>query len=302
MSDLTLTQRDPLARGLVWPQRLQVTLGYSGSTKDLTVDVRGRGDGRSRRPSASRRPLYVLPNGGGLGYGYFVLDDRSRQYLLEHIEDVADPLTRGSAWVTLWDNLLERRVPPDALFDAAVRALARETDEQNAQRVLTYAVADVLALPAAAAARGAHRGIRSGAARGPRSRGHAKPEGGVVQRLPRRRRVDRKGLAWLERVWRREEQVPGLTLAEPDEIAMALELAVREVPGWQKILAAQLERTREPRSQGALRLRDAGAVGRRRRTRACVRAVCRPREPAPRAVGAGIAAVPESPAQSARTR
>ena len=40
--------------------------------------------------------------------------------------------------------------------------------------------------------------------------------------------------------------VPGLPFAETDEIAMALELAVREVPGWQQILQAQLERTQNP--------------------------------------------------------
>ena len=54
------------------------------------------------------------------------------------------------------------------------------------------------------------------------------------------------GLAWLERVWRREERVPGLTLAEPDEITLAMELAVREVPRWKEILDAQLARTQNP--------------------------------------------------------
>ena len=58
--------------------------------------------------------------------------------------------------------------------------------------------------------------------------------------------MSRDALAWLERVWRREEQVPGLPLAEPDEIALALELAVREVPGWSGILRAQLDRTQNP--------------------------------------------------------
>jgi aminopeptidase N len=53
-------------------------------------------------------------------------------------------------------------------------------------------------------------------------------------------------VAWLERVWRREEKVPGLTFAEPDEITMALELAVREVPDWKAVLDAQLARTQNP--------------------------------------------------------
>src|SRR5262249_16019181 len=36
------------------------------------------------------------------------------------------------------------------------------------------------------------------------------------------------GVAFLERVWRRKEKIPGLMLSEPDEAAMARELAV----GW----------------------------------------------------------------------
>jgi aminopeptidase N len=139
IAGLALTQRDPLGRGLVWPQQLRVTLGYEGSSRDLVVDVAGR---RTAVTGAAGlpRPLYVLPNGGGLGYGYFALDDASRRYLLAHVEDVGDPLTRGSAWVTLWDDMLEGGIAPGVLLDTAVRALGREGDEQNAQRILSYAV------------------------------------------------------------------------------------------------------------------------------------------------------------------
>ena len=55
-------------------------------------------------------PLFVLPTGGGLGYGLFVLDGQRRDYLLQHLEDIPDALTRGAAWVTLWDNLQASRV------------------------------------------------------------------------------------------------------------------------------------------------------------------------------------------------
>ena len=54
------------------------------------------------------------------------------------------------------------------------------------------------------------------------------------------------GVAWLTRVWKREQPIPGLRLAEPDEIAMALELAVREAPGWDEILKTQIDRTQNP--------------------------------------------------------
>ena len=83
--------------------------------------------------------------------------------------------------------------------------------------------------------------------------------------------------------------MPGLPLAEPDEIALALELAVREAPGWEEILAAA-RADPEPGSQGAIRVRHAGAVRRPGRARARVRAIPLRGEPAPRAVGARVAA------------
>jgi aminopeptidase N len=53
-------------------------------------------------------------------------------------------------------------------------------------------------------------------------------------------------LASIEVLWRRDDTIAGLTFAEMDEITMALELAVREVPRWQEILQAQFDRTQNP--------------------------------------------------------
>jgi aminopeptidase N len=53
-------------------------------------------------------------------------------------------------------------------------------------------------------------------------------------------------LQWLERVWRKSEDVPGLVLEEPDFITLAEELAVRAVPSWPEILDLQLARTANP--------------------------------------------------------
>jgi aminopeptidase N len=54
------------------------------------------------------------------------------------------------------------------------------------------------------------------------------------------------GVAFLERVWRRQEKVPGLILAEPDEASMALEFAVRSVPSAAMILEEQRGRFMNP--------------------------------------------------------
>jgi aminopeptidase N len=241
---IALTQQDPMKRGLLWPQRLRVALGYDGSVKELPVYVTGA-ETSVEDAAGLAAPHYVLPAGGGLGYGLFVLDEGSREYLLGHIEDIPDALTRGAAWVTLWDNLQASRVGAARLLDAAIRALPRENDEQNAQRVLSYVTRMFWRFlpPEERAARGAalEAALRAGL-----ERGRTQSEKAAWFNAYRDVVLSADGIAWLTRVWKREQQIPGLRLAEPDEIAIALELAVREAPGWDEILRAQLERTQNP--------------------------------------------------------
>jgi aminopeptidase N len=244
VASVTLASRDLMGRGLVWPQQLSVSVGYDGGLKTVPVDMR-TATATVPGVEGGARPRFVLPNGGGLGYGLFVLDDVSRAYLVDHIEQLPDPLTRGSAWVTLWDNLLEGAVAPPALFDTALRALPTETDEQNVQRILGYAARVYWRfLPAAQRQSRATRletVLRDGL-----TRAATQSQKSAWFNAYRDTVLSPAGLAWLERVWRREERVPGLTLAEPDEITLAMELAVREVPRWKEILDAQLARTQNP--------------------------------------------------------
>jgi len=244
LADIEIVQQDPMGRRMIWPQRLRVALGYPGMVRELPVYVEHE---VTPVPTAHGlpRPLYVLPAGAGLGYGLFVLDTASRNYLLAHIEEVPNAITRGAAWVTLWDNVLESQVSPDAFADTAMRALSRETDEQNAQRVLAYLSRAFWRYmsPADRSARGAglEAMLRAGI-----ERGRTQSEKAAWFNTYRDVVLSREGIEWLTRVWRREEKVPGLTLAEPDEITLALELAVREAPGWEEILRQQLERTENP--------------------------------------------------------
>ena len=241
---LTITTRDVLGRGLTWPQRMRVTLGYVSSRKDLDVYVKGPVT-IVTAASGQPAPAFVLMNGAGLGYGLFVLDDASARYLLAQIQGVADPLTRGAAWVTLWDNVLEARVAPGQFVDAAVRALASETDEQNVQLVLGY-LARAYWRHLSPGERLARTPAIEAALRAGLAKGRTASVKSAWFNTFRDLAMTPDGVGWLERVWRREEQVPGLTFAETDEIVMAMELAVREVPAWASILQMQLDRTQNP--------------------------------------------------------
>ena len=241
---ITLASRDSMGRGLVWPQELEVAVGYDDGVTTVPVDMR---TASTAVPGVAGRgrPRFVLPNGGGLGYGLFVLDVASSAYLVAHLEQLSDPLLRGSAWVTLWDNMLEGAIEPPALFDTALRALPVERDEQNVQRVLGYA-ARLYWRFFSAAQRQARAAQFEAALREGLARASTQSQKSAWFNAYRDTVLSRDGLAWLERVWRRDERVPGLTLAEPDEITLAMELAVREVPRWKEILDAQLARTQNP--------------------------------------------------------
>ncbi len=245
---LTFTQRDPGQRGLSWPQQLRVVLGYADGPKTIRVALEG---GRTDVTEAAGLPApqYVLPTGEGWAYGGFELDKASLNYLSAALPAIADPLTRGSAWVTLWDALLVGTLPAATFLNLTATALPQEADEQLTARVLSYAS---------------------------EAWWHFVPDAERLRRAPAFEQLLREGLTkastpsqkaawfatlhnvaltpdtveWLRQVWAKQATVEGLPLAEADYSALALELAVREVTGWKEILAEQLARIENPDRKG----------------------------------------------------
>jgi aminopeptidase N len=244
VSRLTFTQSDPRNRSLQWTQQLHVALGYEHGARITAVQLNGAS---AEVPRVADLPLpnYILPNGDGQGYGLFLLDDRSRQFFLNHLGDIGDGLTRGVAWVTLWDNMLERLVEPRELIDLALRTLPQEREELNVERILAH-THDLF-----------WRYLRDAERTTVASRLEEKLRMGMAQAATtslksayfsafRRTVTTPAGVAFVERVWQRQESIPGLTFAENDFVEMAQELALRAVPTTEAILADQLARIANP--------------------------------------------------------
>jgi aminopeptidase N len=245
IAGLSFTQSDPVeSRGLVWNQRLQVTVGLPDGVRTWPVRITGtHADVPDARGLAA--PLYVLPAGGGIGYAGFELDSASIAYLLDRLPEIADPLTRGAAWVTLWDQMLDRRAKPSAFIQLALRALPRESDEQNVQQVLTYTRQTYWRFLSATERDSVTADLERVLRAGVDAAKTSSLKSAWFSTLRDTARSE-SVLAWLERVWRKTEEVPGLILAEPDYSTLALELAVREVPSWKAILEEQLTRIENP--------------------------------------------------------
>jgi aminopeptidase N len=245
IAKLAFHQRDPLMRrGLVWDQQLRVTLGLPEGLRTMSVRL---SDASADVPEARglAAPTFVLPSGNGVGYARFELDSISMRYLTSSLAEIPDPLTRGAAWITLWEATVDKMPPPARFVALALDALRRETDEQNVQRILAYTRQAYWTFLSASerehVAPRLEQTLTAGLAAAPTP----SLKSAWFSTLRDVAVSDDAG-AFLERVWRKSEQVPGLTLAEPDYITLALELAVRERPRWREILDEQLTRIENP--------------------------------------------------------
>jgi aminopeptidase N len=244
ISRLSLSQSDPRGRSLVWSQRLQVTLGYESGARITPVKM-SASSVEVPRVAGLPLPRYVLPNGEGSGYGLFRLDAASRTFFLERLPEIGDGVTRATAWITLWDDLLEEGTSPSRLIDLALRALPEESDEQIVQRVLNYAGETYWRFLSnqerVSFAERIENTLRS-QIRDAQSTSRKSAYFSAFQNVV----TTPAGLAYLERVWKRQEQIPGLTFAETDYMNMAQELALRNVAAAERILADQLSNITNP--------------------------------------------------------
>ena len=247
---LAVRQSDPAEEGRLWNQRLDLRLGYDdGESNTLAVHLRAA-EAVVAEAAGLPAPDYVLANGAGLGYGLMALDTRTRDYLLAELPAIGEPLTRAIGWVSLWESLLEGGVGPEALIDLARRALPAETDEQNVSRILGYLTSTYwryLTPERRVALAPAIEALLWDGTAAAGSRSLAAAWFGAYRNVA----LSAEATARLERIWREEEEVPGVPLAERDFTALAQGLAVRGVQGSAEILAAQRDRIENPDRRAA---------------------------------------------------
>mgnify|MGYP001191849601 CR=1 FL=1 len=245
LASLALLQTDGRTdRQLRWTQKADVLVMTSAGPRTYPTEIQGDRT-EVRGATGARGVRFVLPTGGGLVYGDVRLDPASRTFLLRHVSTVSDPVTRGATWITLWDEMLNRRLGPADFVRAALLALESEDVQQNAALLVGY-VRDAFwrHVPATTRSRLApaiEQAMQRGLARAKTSSAKSTYFNGL-----RSMATTKGAISQLERIWSRREKIPGLPLAEPDEATLALELAVRSVPNADAVLTAQLARFTNP--------------------------------------------------------
>ncbi|MFT4671354.1 MAG: aminopeptidase N [Pseudohongiellaceae bacterium] len=239
--DVLISQQDPQAQGRIWPQTLNVRAGSLSASKNFTIEL---GEQPQRLIGAGKAD-FILPNGSGLEYGNFLLDERSRNHLITNVSQLEPALLRGAAWVTLWDQLLAGYLAPSVFTDSLLNALPIEQNELIVDRLLGY-LGRIYWNYGGAEERGnlapqievlLWSQVNSDRSRSARSAFYASY---------RQLALSEEGTARLERLWLGEESVEGLPLSETDQIALASGLALRGLSNAEDILDQQRQRIQNP--------------------------------------------------------
>lgn len=241
---LGLEQSDPKKKNRKWMQHFNLRLGYDDGDKILPVYMNKR---RVTVHDVKGLPLpnYILPNGKGVGYGYFKMDDASRSYLLANLSQIKDPMVRGTAWLNIWDDMLYGHAKPSQVIELGLKALSSEKDILNIQRILGRINSAYWSYLTQEQRIGLAEKLET-SYKSHLDRAESISLKSTFFRSLRSTTLTDSGTTWLKRVWAKEESISGLPLSERDYIALASELALRGKSDNQAILNTQLDRINNP--------------------------------------------------------
>ncbi len=100
-----ISQQDPSGGEKTWGQHFELALIYPDTVRIVPVDIQS-GNQVMGQLEGMPAPEFVVFNAGGEGYGLFPFDTK----MLNNLSDVKDDLMRSSAYINLYENVLEGKI------------------------------------------------------------------------------------------------------------------------------------------------------------------------------------------------
>jgi aminopeptidase N len=236
ISDLLLTQRGEDGSARIWPQLFELALVYKDHIEQLTVKMSAAG---VHVPEAvgKERPLSILFNSSGQGYGVFPVDRAGLPLPVS-----ATPLMRAAVYINLYENMLNGRgLNPRELLTFDRRLLAGEPEELDLNIVLDQLLSIYWRyLPV-----NARDSLAAGLEKDCWNAMHAVTsdnEKKLLFRAYTNIAVTRTALDTMFAIWQTRQPPAGVKLSEDDYTGLAAALALRDYPGSPGILQEQLAR------------------------------------------------------------
>ncbi|EMR02307.1 M1 family metallopeptidase [Cesiribacter andamanensis] len=241
ITELLISQKAESGPDRLWPQYFDVALVYADTVLHYPVQM-NQPQLRLKTIEGAKKPLYVLFNASGEGYGVFPVDTRNPATPF----GLSDPVARASAYINLYENMLNgRSVAPRQLLDLYRSGLRQESEELNL-KLLTEQMSDLYwrLLPAAerqALAPQLEEELWQA------MRDNKDPNAKkLLFKAYQSMALSTEAKNRLYTLWESEKAPVGVVLTEDDYTALALALVLREYPAPSPILERQISRIPNP--------------------------------------------------------
>ncbi|OXB01515.1 peptidase M1 [Flavobacterium oncorhynchi] len=108
----------------VWPQIFQIGFVYADNVKVLTANIKEQ-NLVLKEAVGLEKPLAVVYNYNGFGYGVFPLDENN----LKYIATLKDEVARASSYSNLYENTLIGNISPEKAYDCFLKGVQTEENE-----------------------------------------------------------------------------------------------------------------------------------------------------------------------------
>ncbi|WP_144215804.1 M1 family metallopeptidase [Flavobacterium anhuiense] len=119
-----ITQQAEDKSNNVWPQIFQIGLIYANDVKVLTANITDK-NLVLKEAVGLEKPLAIIYNYNGFGYGVFPLDGNN----LNYIASLKDEVARASAYSNLYENTLIGNISPDKAYECFLKGIQSEDNE-----------------------------------------------------------------------------------------------------------------------------------------------------------------------------
>ncbi len=244
-SEDMISQRADSVSKPIWQQPLKIQRSEQNDTTLTMI---------SGEPVRLKRLFEVnFLNADGFSYGYFKMDQASKEAFLSYPLSYSDPVFRASMWINCWEGMLRAYGPtPESFIRYSLNALESEDNPLLIDFLLgnlettwwTFLPEHERALWQNELERVLWKLVEETQDAGKKN---------SYFRTYRNLSNSEKGLALLESIWSDQVIIKDLPLSEEDKIALAYELALKMPQKQQAILAKQLENTKNPDRQERIR-------------------------------------------------
>jgi aminopeptidase N len=135
ISRFTLIQHPETGAARIWPQAFELTLVYADRQETIPVNLNAQ-TVQLQAAVGMARPLCIIYNSNGLGYGLFPLD---QNLSADQLFALKSPIQRASVYINAYENMLNGQTyTPAGLMELFKKGLIPEKEETNLRMLTGY--------------------------------------------------------------------------------------------------------------------------------------------------------------------